>query len=324
MPIEKHIPVRDFRPSDVEAFVEIFRSAVRLVARRDYTEEQTIAWAPDEIDTSGWEAHYAGRQTFVAEIDGRPVGFTDLEPDGHLNMLYVHASYQRQGVASALLRALEGAASRQGMRRVYTEASITARRFFERCGFRVIAPQVVSTRGQEFINYTMEKNLRGADELEIRDYDPTWPDRFTKLAATVNTGLGALALRIEHVGSTAVPGLAAKPVIDIDVVLAAAADLPEVIRRLERLGYVHEGELGIAGREAFRWPLGEARHHLYVMIEGAAELRRHLRFRDALRADRAVRDAYGALKQALAARHSHDRAAYTEAKSAFIAGIVGN
>jgi GrpB-like predicted nucleotidyltransferase (UPF0157 family) len=160
------------------------------------------------------------------------------------------------------------------------------------------------------------------DQLVIRNYDATWPIRFSELANRVKAHLGALVTEVEHVGSTAVPGLIAKPIIDMDVVLASPSYLPEVIRRLGTLGYAHEGELGIVGREAFRWPSGEPRHHLYVLCPAASELRRHLAFRDALRADRTIRDAYSELKKRLALRYSHDRKAYTEAKSAFIKSIT--
>jgi GrpB-like predicted nucleotidyltransferase (UPF0157 family) len=161
------------------------------------------------------------------------------------------------------------------------------------------------------------------DPLVIREYDPAWPGQFSDLASRVTVALGALRLRVEHIGSTAVPGLAAKSIIDLDVVLASPEDLPEAIRRLGVLGYVHEGDLGIVGREAFRWPPGEARHHLYMLIAGADELRRHLAFRDALREDRVVRDEYAALKRSLAVQYSHDRTSYTEAKTAFIAQVIG-
>jgi len=156
------------------------------------------------------------------------------------------------------------------------------------------------------------------EKLAIREYDRTWPDHFAKLAARVNTALGHLVSRIEHIGSTAVPGLAAKPIIDFDVVLESQADLPEAIRRLAMLGYVHEGDLGIRGREAFFSPTDEARHHLYVLVAEAPELRRHIVFRDALRADPALRDAYTALKRSLAKKHSEDRVAYNAGKSAFV------
>lgn len=162
------------------------------------------------------------------------------------------------------------------------------------------------------------------DPVVIREYDPTWPDQFSALAARVQAALGPLLIHVEHIGSTAVPGLAAKAVIDLDVVIASPSDLPEAIRRLGTVGYAHEGDLGVVGREAFRHPPGEARHHLYVLSAGAAELRRHLAFRDALRTDPALRDAYAALKRSLAIRYPRDRASYTEAKSAFIAQVVGS
>jgi GrpB-like predicted nucleotidyltransferase (UPF0157 family)/uncharacterized protein YqeY len=160
------------------------------------------------------------------------------------------------------------------------------------------------------------------DPALIQDYDPTWPETFSKLAARVRAALGSLVITIEHIGSTAVPGLAAKPIIDIDVVLSSPADLPEAIQLLGRIGYVHEGDLGIAGREAFHSPPGTSGHHLYVLSVGANELRRHLTFRDALRADSDLRDRYSALKRLLAEAYKDDRNSYTQAKSAFITSIV--
>jgi GrpB-like predicted nucleotidyltransferase (UPF0157 family) len=161
------------------------------------------------------------------------------------------------------------------------------------------------------------------DPLVIRDYDPAWPDTFSALAAKVRAALGSLIVTVEHIGSTAVPGLAAKPIIDLDVVLASAADLPEAIRLLATIGYLHEGDLGIPGREAFRCPPGELRHHLYVLAAGATELRRHLALRDVLRGDNQLRDRYAALKRSLAKAYRDDRSSYTEGKSAFINSTVG-
>lgn len=160
------------------------------------------------------------------------------------------------------------------------------------------------------------------DAVFIQDYDPAWPDAFSKLAARVKAALGDLVVTIEHVGSTAVPGLAAKPIIDLDVVLASPADLPEAIRRLASIGYAHQGDLGIAGREAFHSPVGPLRHHLYVLSAGANELRRHLDFRDALRSNSDLRDRYGALKRSLAQVYEDDPSAYTQAKTAFITLIT--
>jgi GrpB-like predicted nucleotidyltransferase (UPF0157 family) len=162
-----------------------------------------------------------------------------------------------------------------------------------------------------------------ADPLVICVYNPAWANQFADLSARIAASLQSTVLRIEHVGSTAVTGLAGKPIIDVDVVLPSSADLPQVIRLLADLGYVHEGDLGVNGREAFRCPPGEVQHHLYVLIEGAVELRRHIAFRDALRADAALRDEYARLKRSLAARYPGDRESYTRGKSTFIGTVIG-
>jgi len=86
--------------------------------------------------------------------------------------------------------------------------------------------------------------------VHIADYDPQWPVTFQQICGPITAALGPLAQRIEHVGSTAVPGLAAKPIIDLDVVIATRSDLPAVTARLRPLGYQPEGDLGVVGREA--------------------------------------------------------------------------
>jgi GrpB-like predicted nucleotidyltransferase (UPF0157 family) len=166
------------------------------------------------------------------------------------------------------------------------------------------------------------RTIWGDYPLVVCDYNPAWANQFADLSTRLVASLQSTVLRIEHVGSTAVPGLAAKPIIDVDVVLASSADLPQATRLLADLGCVHEGDLGVDGREAFRCPSGEARHHLYVLVEGAAELRRHITFRDALRANAALRDEYAQLKRLLAAQHPGDREAYTQGKSAFIRTVI--
>jgi putative acetyltransferase len=152
------IKIRDVRADDAEAIIEIFRSSVRIIARRDYTQDQVLAWAPDDINIAGWRG-YATRRAFLAEDERGPVGFADLEADGHVDMMYVHPRCQGKGVASALLSHLELIARGLGIRELYTEASITARLFFERRGFQLVEQQVVSTRGQNFINFRMKKLL---------------------------------------------------------------------------------------------------------------------------------------------------------------------
>jgi len=154
--------------------------------------------------------------------------------------------------------------------------------------------------------------------VEIADYDPGWPAAFAELRNQIAAALGPLARRIEHVGSTAVPGLPAKPVIDLDVVIAARADLPEVIIRLAALGYRHEGDLGITGREAFASPAAAPARHLYVCTADSPELARHLAFRDYLRTHPPQARAYAELKRSLAAQFRYDRDAYSRSKAAFV------
>jgi GrpB-like predicted nucleotidyltransferase (UPF0157 family) len=162
-----------------------------------------------------------------------------------------------------------------------------------------------------------------SDPIVIVDYEPGWPEEFARLRDRAKSAMGVLAVSIEHVGSTAVPGLAAKPVIDMVVVIASDDDLEEAIRRLESIGYRARGELGVPGREAFSWPEGEKRHHLYVSPTTSEELRAQIRFRDCLRADPELARAYLALKRDLAVRYRDDRPAYTDGKADFIAAALG-
>jgi len=115
-----------------------------------------------------------------------------------------------------------------------------------------------------------------------------------------------------------VPGLPAKDLIDMVAVVESDGDVQEAISRLEAIGYEARGNLGVEGREAFWWPEGEKRHHLYVSSKTSAELQAQIAFRDRLRADSELAREYVALKRELAARHRDDRNAYTEAKTEFI------
>ncbi|HXA76366.1 MAG TPA: GrpB family protein [Candidatus Acidoferrales bacterium] len=155
----------------------------------------------------------------------------------------------------------------------------------------------------------------------IVDYDPSWPTIFCAFRDQLAEALGPLAIAIEHVGSTAVPGLPAKPIVDLDVVVRAA-DVAATISALQSLGYQRVGDLGIEAREAFRCPPEVPRHHLYVCLEGGTAFLNHLAFRDCLRADAEISREYAKLKMDLALRYRTDRAAYTEAKSAFIASVL--
>lgn len=161
-----------------------------------------------------------------------------------------------------------------------------------------------------------------AEPVVIAAWDPAWAPTFADIAVRLKAALGDVAVGIEHVGSTAVNGLDAKPIIDIDVVVRNDADVPSAIVRLAAIGYEHLGDLGIMGREAFRAPPGAPAQHLYVCPAASAELRAHLIFRDALRLRPALAASYAVLKHELAAQYRDDRDSYAEGKSHFIASAL--
>lgn len=162
----------------------------------------------------------------------------------------------------------------------------------------------------------------GSNRVLVVDYDPSWPDKFEELRRAVWPAVRDVALAIEHVGSTAVAGLAAKPIIDMDVVVAARDRMPEAIARLGVLGYVHRGNLGIEDREAFTAPVPSPAHHLYVCLQGSAALANHLALRDFLRRDRAAAAEYGRIKKQLAARFPTDMASYIAGKTDYILAVL--
>jgi GrpB-like predicted nucleotidyltransferase (UPF0157 family) len=169
--------------------------------------------------------------------------------------------------------------------------------------------------------YAREK-IRRPEPIAVVDYDPHWPALFETLRAEVAGALGDLALAIEHVGSTAVPGLAAKPIIDMDVLLRSASDLSVCMERLAALGYEHRGDLGIPEREAFAAPPGRPTHHLYVCPPESREFRRHVALRDYLRTHPSDASSYGELKRSLAIRYRDERSAYADGKREFIESLL--
>ncbi|HVJ59010.1 MAG TPA: GrpB family protein [Burkholderiaceae bacterium] len=164
--------------------------------------------------------------------------------------------------------------------------------------------------------------------IELVDYDPAWPARFADEARALGRALGERALRIEHVGSTAVPGLVAKPVVDIQVSVASLDDPAAFDDALGAAGYTHVVHEPAFDRiypffaKPFAWP---RTHHLHLCVAGSNEEARHLAFRDHLRKHPEVACEYVRLKQQLAALHGgHDEAArqrYSLAKTDFVAAI---
>jgi GrpB-like predicted nucleotidyltransferase (UPF0157 family) len=155
-------------------------------------------------------------------------------------------------------------------------------------------------------------------------YNQEWPAEFDALRAVYMSSLDKLVLRVEHVGSTAVPNLRAKPILDIDIVMPSYEVFPDIVAHLRKLGYTHNGDQGIREREVFK-PLNNfapytlpprmwMAHHLYVCPENSLELRRHLIFRDVLRAKGDLRQEYEKRKLDIVERSGGDRKVYAQIK----------
>ncbi len=165
--------------------------------------------------------------------------------------------------------------------------------------------------------------------LRVVDYDPAWPGRFAAERARLEGAwrearVAGEVVAVEHIGSTAVPDLAAKPMLDIMVGLRAWPASAGLLAAVERLGYLHRGEMGVAGRHYFLdgVPGGERSHHIHAVEHGGRFWRDQVQFRDALRGDPEARGAYADLKRTLARAHPRDSSAYGEGKHAFIRTVV--
>lgn len=158
--------------------------------------------------------------------------------------------------------------------------------------------------------------------VHVEAYSPAWPQQFEKIAVQLRSVLGRVpSATIEHVGSTSVPGLAAKPVLDIDIVVPGE-DIADAVEALESVGYAHRGDLGVTGREAFDAPDDNPRRNVYVCRAGSLSVRNHLAVRDVLRTRPDLRDEYGAMKRRLAADPSMDIETYVAKKSAVLQKVL--
>lgn len=160
----------------------------------------------------------------------------------------------------------------------------------------------------------------GRHTVEVVEHDPAWADLFEREARAIWYATGELAAGVEHVGSTAVPGLAAKPILDVAVAVSDTGAIAEVVKRLVAAGYIDRGDAGRNGGYLLvRESAPDVRvAHVHIVCRDDDQWRSYLAFRDLLRRDPEVRAQYAELKRTLAARFPHDRRAYTAGKEAFI------
>ena len=156
--------IRRYRPSDLNAVVDVFTRSVHGLATGHYDAEQLEAWAPTAPDLKAWDARLRQGTTLVAEIDREVCGFICFEANGHIDLLYTSPADSRMGVASSLLHHAEMELLAVGVEELFTEASLAARPFFERKGFQVEREETVSLRGVQFRRCVMRRSNQAAQQ----------------------------------------------------------------------------------------------------------------------------------------------------------------
>ncbi|MDR4983650.1 GNAT family N-acetyltransferase [Bacillus cereus] len=153
----KDIIIRTFQKEDLEQVLQLFYETVHTVNAKDYNLLQLQAWAPERLDRESWLQSLEKNISYVADNNGLIVGFGDYNDEQYIDRLFTHKDYQGKGIASYILQKLEEEAVKLQHRDIYTEASITAKPFFERKGYICIKEQKKQHNGQFFINYVMKK-----------------------------------------------------------------------------------------------------------------------------------------------------------------------
>ena len=298
-------------------------ATVLLISRRTFlpylpsprTDDEIRAWVRDGLMA---EQHVA-----VAEVDGAVAGFVASHDDhggSWISHLYLLPGHTGRGIGAALLDYALEFASRP-VRLWAFQQNEDARRFYERRGFKPV--RFTDGRDNEErmpdVLYQMDEPRR--DPVVLAEYSPAWPGLFAEEERLLRHVLASETVAIEHVGSTSVPGLVAKPVIDILLGVPALAEIEKRLDPLRRAGfrYVPEFERTLPARRYFVKPdRRSATVHLHAVEQGGAFWRDQLDFRDTLRGDRRLFAEYEALKRRLATQFPDDREAYTEAKASFI------
>ena len=156
--MRNEINIREYLTKDCKEIVELFKNTVHAINAKDYNKEQLNSWAPEEIDYMAWDKSLLEHYSIVAEKSGIIVGFGDIDNFGYLDRLYVHKDYQGKGIATKIADELEIHVLENGVQKIITHASITAKLFFEKRGYKVVKEQAVECRGEILTNFVMEKN----------------------------------------------------------------------------------------------------------------------------------------------------------------------
>ena len=278
-------------------------------------------------------------------LDGAPVAKTGIDYSerpgaGTILQLATHPQLQRLGLATTLISAAEERIRRRGLglaRMSVEDDNPRARALYERLGYRPVGRSTESWEAERddgsLYLYTttvtdLEKDLSDQRQPEYPDpmsvvaYDPQWPELFQMIGGRLRHELGDIALRIDHIGSTAVPGLDAKPIIDIQISVAALEPTEAYRAALERCGFVWREDNPELTKRYFRERPGERRTHIHVRRAGSFDEQFALLFRDYLISHPDDAGRYATMKRSLSPLLGTDRHAYTESKGPLIWEII--
>lgn len=322
---EAGITVRPAGPADIEVLLSTI-----LAAFAEYRGQLTPpSGAHAESAASLQHLFDAGEMAALALVHGEPAGCVFLARYGaemYAHRLAVLPAWRKHGIGQALMLHVKEQALAAGCR--YTRVAVRLALpgnidFFTRLGYRtILASSHPGFEAPTFVHMTHELAELQMRAVVVKPYDPAWPAQFEAEAAAIRAVLGEQVVDMQHIGSTSVPGLAAKPVIDIMPLVSEIRTVDRYITGMAELGYVPRGEYGLPGRRYFSKNTDGVRsHHVHVYASTNPEVMRHLAFRDYLRTHPDAARQYGELKLALAQIHPRDIEAYMDGKDGLIKTI---
>lgn len=327
----ERLMLRELNDNDFDALRAMLQDPRVMYAwERTFSDDEVRSWIARmrkryrEDGFAYWAAVEKASGTVIGQIG---LLKEEFEGNSHVGVGYIlsHAGCSRGYATEGARACLDHAFRRLGVRRVIADIrpeNLSSIRVAQRLGMDPAQLVVKQVYGKAMPHRIY---LKRTPLITVEPYNPEWPQRFGQLQRLLAPVLNDFDCRLEHVGSTSVPGLAAKPVIDADLILNAPERLGELKARLEPLGFGSRGDLGLPGREMFTESLRlDFPHNFYVCLPGAAPLRNHLELRDYLRSHPEAARRYGELKRELAARFPDDVDAYCASKSDLIAGFLGD
>tara|TARA_B110001454_G_scaffold65904_1_gene64085 strand:+ start:210 stop:698 length:489 start_codon:yes stop_codon:yes gene_type:complete len=151
--------IRTSKAEDYKELADLFTETVHSICSADYKPEQLALWAPKKIDYEKWKNRFQEKNPFLVIENDKIAGFAEFENDGHIDCFYVNKDMQKKGVGTLLMKHIEQQGKNRGLKRIYSEVSITAITFFEKHGFRMVRENIVRMKDQELVNFIMEKEL---------------------------------------------------------------------------------------------------------------------------------------------------------------------